>query len=171
MQKKICLLGMFGVGKSSLVKRFVDNLFEEKYHSTIGVKVDHKKVVVNLHAKPQTVELLLWDIASQDDTQKMVQNYFRAAHGALVVYDLTRPETAERLARYCEKFREISPQAQIVFAANKADLVDGAKIELARFAEQIGQDAAPHFVTSAKTGENVEQAFQTLAQAIMAQHG
>lgn len=171
MQKKICLLGMFGVGKSSLVKRFVDNLFEEKYHSTIGVKVDHKKVVLNLHPQPQTVELLIWDIASQDDMQKLVQNYFRGAHGALVVHDLTRPETVERLALYCEKFKQMAPQAQMVFVANKADLVEGGKIELARFSEQSGQPGAPHFVTSAKTGENVEQVFQALAQAMMAPHG
>lgn len=167
LRKKICLLGMFGVGKSSLVRRFIKNEFEEKYLSTLGVKVDYKTVTVATGQTPQVMELLIWDIASQDDPQKAVLNYFRGAAGALVVHDLTRPESAERLAQYCASFRQAAPLASLVFAGNKADLLAGTDFDVIGFQKQIGELAAPHFLTSAKTGENVEQAFQALAAAIL----
>jgi small GTP-binding protein len=167
LQKKICLLGMFGVGKTSLVQRFVENMFAEKYQSTIGVKVDRKRVALSGHQTQAHVDLLVWDIASQDDLQKPAQNYFRGAHGALVVHDLTRPESAQRLALYCERFLQIAPQAKIVFAGNKADLVAASSFDSAQFHSMLGPLAAPHLFTSAKTGENVERAFQMLAEAII----
>jgi small GTP-binding protein len=167
LQKKICLLGMFGVGKTSLVRRFVENMFDEKYQSTIGVKVDRKRVALSGQQTHAHVDLLVWDIASQDELQKPAQNYFRGAHGALAVHDLTRPESAQRLALYCERFLQVAPQAKIVFAGNKADLVEAQSFDAAQFQNLLGHLAAPHLLTSAKTGENVEQAFQMLAEAII----
>jgi small GTP-binding protein len=167
LQKKICLLGMYGVGKTSLVRRFVENLFEEKYQSTIGVKVDRKRVTLSGDQAHSHVDLLVWDIAGQDDLPIPVQNYFRGAHGALVVHDLTRPESMQRLALYCERFLHAAPQAKIVFAGNKADLVEAQSFDPAQFQELLGHLAAPHLLTSAKTGENVEQAFQKLAEAVV----
>jgi small GTP-binding protein len=171
LQKKICLLGMFGVGKTSLVRRFVENQFDEKYLSTIGVKVSRKRIPLAGHKTHAHADLLVWDIASQDELNQSAQNYFRGAHGALVVHDLTRPESAERLALYCERFLQAAPKAKFVFAGNKADLVEVQYFDLRKFQEMMGLLAAPHFFTSAKTGENVEQAFQILAETLIAQDG
>jgi small GTP-binding protein len=167
LQKKICLLGMYGAGKTSLVRRFVENAFDEKYHSTIGVKVNRKRVALSGQQTHSHVDLLVWDIAGQDDLPAPAQNYFRGAHGALVVHDLTRPESRQRLALYCERFLRVAPQAKIVFAGNKADLAEAHSFDPAQFQELLGPLAAPHLLTSAKTGENVEEAFQMLAEAIV----
>ncbi|MDZ7290153.1 MAG: GTP-binding protein [candidate division KSB1 bacterium] len=171
MSKKICLLGMFAVGKTSLVRRFVENVFDEKYLSTIGVKVSRKQIAISGHKTHTHVDLLLWDIASQDYLQQTALNYFRGAHGALVVHDLTRPESAQRLALYCERFLQVAPGAKLVFAGNKSDLVKVENFNLAQFQEQMGALAGPHLLTSAKTGENVEKVFQLLAEAIIGQDG
>jgi small GTP-binding protein len=166
LQKKICLLGMFGVGKTSLVRRFVENQFDDKYLSTLGVKVSRKRIQLDDQAHPH-LDLLLWDIASLDELGQHAQSYFRGAHGALVVHDLTRPESAKRLAGYCATFLQIAPQARLVFAGNKTDLVDMEKLDTEAFKELTGQPSAPHFFTSAKSGENVEAAFLALANLLV----
>ncbi len=166
LQKKICLMGMYGVGKTSLVRRFVENVFDEKYHSTIGVKVDRKRVALSGQQTPSHVDLLVWDIAGQDDSPNLAQSYFRGAHGGLLVHDLTRPESLQHLVSYRERFAKAAPQAKIIVVGNKADLVDAKNLEAAKFQELLGPVAAVHLLTSAKTGENVEKAFQLLAEAI-----
>lgn len=164
LQKKICLLGTFGVGKTSLVRRFVENHFDDKYLSTIGVKVSRKR----LTAASRQVDLLVWDIANTEELGALAQNYFRGAHGALVVHDVTRPESAQRVADYCEMFLTIAPRARLVFAGNKSDLIDPAAFLPENIQQQLGRFSAPHFFTSAKTGEQVEQAFYALAEATLA---
>lgn len=162
IQKKICMLGMPGVGKTSLVRRFVNQMFEEKYHATLGVKVDHKFVAL----EPQGVNLLLWDIEGQENSPR-TENYFRGAHGALLVHDLARPESAQALAEHCERFLRIAPRAQLVFVGNKSDLVDARNLDEADLRARLGQKYAAHFFSSAKTGENVEAAFEKLAQMLL----
>lgn len=163
LQKKICLLGTFGVGKTSLVRRFVENYFEDKYLSTIGVNVSRKRVVT----AAQPVDLLIWDIANTDEQGVFTQSYFRGAHGALVVHDLTRPESLQRLADYCEIFLQIAPRAHLVFAGNKTDLIEPARVLPEQFQQTLARYSAPHFFTSAKTGEQVETAFHALAEACL----
>jgi len=171
LQKKICLLGMFGVGKTSLVRRFVDDLFEEKYLSTMGLKISRKQIALTVDRSPAPLDLLIWDIASHDGMPLSTQNYFRGAHGALVVYDLTRPESAARLADYCEIFLKNAPAAKLLFAANKIDLVGAALPNIEQFKKLTGHFAAPHVLTSAKTGENVEAAFQMIAASLVVEDG
>lgn len=163
IQKKVCMLGMPGVGKTSLVRRFVNRMFEEKYHATLGAKVDHKFVAL----EPQGVNLLLWDIEGQEGAARS-ENYFRGAHGALLVHDLARPETAQALAEYCERFLRIAPRAQLVLVGNKSDLVEVKNLDMTELRAALGQKPSAYFSTSAKTGENVEAAFEKLAQLLMA---
>jgi len=161
LQKKICLLGLFGVGKTSLLRRFVENAFEEKYLSTIGVKVDRKRLA--LPGAPAPLDLLIWDIAGLQENPSLERNYFRGAHGALLVHDVSRPETGAALAQLCAEFFAVAPHAALVVAGNKCDL-GGARAAAVPALQKIsGHNAARHFLTSAKTGENVESAFQALA--------
>ncbi|MDZ7266921.1 MAG: ADP-ribosylation factor-like protein [candidate division KSB1 bacterium] len=164
LQKKICLLGTFGVGKTSLVRRFVENHFDDKYLSTIGVKVSRKHLV----AASRELDLLVWDLANAEELGPLEKNYFRGAHGALVVHDLTRPESCARLAAYCERFLALAPRARLVFAGNKLDLLDTPPPSPQAYQAFTAGFSAPHFFTSAKTGAQVEQAFHALAEAILA---
>lgn len=161
IQKKICLLGDFAVGKTSLVRRFIEGKFEEKYLSTIGVTVSRKSVQLDSH----TVKLLIWDLAGGDDYTN--SSYLLGATGGLIVCDITRPDTLNALLAYHKQLQLANPKAHFVLLANKIDLEEERAIspeELAAIAEQIDCHL---FCTSAKTGENVEEAFATLAQQLV----
>lgn len=162
VQKKICLLGEFAVGKTSLVRRFVDGRFSDKYLSTIGVNIKRKKLDRGDH----TLVFLLWDLAGGNNYSQMPSSYLRGASGAIIVCDLTRESTLSGLQRYQTQLHEASPGAEIVLAANKLDLEAEREIDeqaLAEVAERLG---APIFTTSAKSGDNVEAAFARLADLL-----
>src|SRR5512134_1130690 len=91
LQKKICMLGAFGVGKTSLVRRYVQSIFSETYLTTVGVKIDKKTVMVGT----QPVLMLLWDIAGEDDVSPIRTSYLRGAAGYFLIADGTRAETLE----------------------------------------------------------------------------
>lgn len=162
VQRKICLLGDFSVGKTSLIRRYVEDRFDDKYLSTIGVKISRK----SLQRKDNTLNLLIWDLAGGDDFSKMGASYLRGAVGAIIVCDLTRQPTLAALEYYTEQLRAVNDKAVIVFAGNKCDLIDErviAESDLQALSDQIN---ASYLLTSAKTGENVENAFERLADLI-----
>jgi len=115
IQKKVCLLGDFAVGKTSLVRQFIEGQFDDKYLSTIGVKISRKPMLRADHM----LNLLIWDLAGGDDYSKMGSHYLRGAVGALIVCDLTRPDTLEALTTYTQQLRDINSETQIVFLGNK----------------------------------------------------
>lgn len=162
IQKKICLLGGFGVGKTSLVAQFVHSIFSDKYLTTIGVKIDKKGVKVD-----QTdVELVIWDIYGHDDFQKLRSSYLRGASGCLLVADGTRRATLETVDDLRRLAEEAIGRVPFVLAVNKADLRDEWQIDAAAIEER--SRAGWHVVeTSAKTGDMVESAFATLARAML----
>ena len=165
IQKKICLLGDFAVGKTSLMHRFVEGIFDDKYLSTIGTKVSRKAITVQDIA----LVLLIWDLAGGEKFGRLMHSYYRGAAGAILVCDLTRPETLTALDRYTREFWSVAPNTPFVIVGNKADLVKQREIsdtDLAAFAEQ---HPSPWFTSSAKTGENVATAFQTLGQRLLKQ--
>jgi len=159
MNKKVILVGHFGVGKSSLVKRFVHSQFSEEYITTIGVKIDKKAVTVN----GITVNLLIWDIAGEDSQKKIPQSYRLGAHGALYVFDLSRPATYENLESEILALQELIPGIPFEILANKKDLVSQESID------QILEKIAPYqaSITSAKTGDHVDLAFEKLTQKMI----
>jgi small GTP-binding protein len=164
---KICLLGEFAVGKTSLVRRFVYDRFDDRYLSTIGVKVSRKTVVVPREGEVVELAMMLWDLAGSAEFSRMQASYLRGAAGAVLVCDLTRPETLERLHACAEDVLEASPGARLVVAANKCDLADRRRIgeeELGRVAALID---APYYLTSAKTGQEVEALFRCLGQMVV----
>lgn len=159
------MLGEFAVGKTSLVRRFVYNKFEADYLATIGVHVSRKEVVV-APDKP-TVNLVLWDLAGGETFSHMEASYYRGGAGALVVADVTRPDTLTALHNYAMSFLQINPQARLVLLFNKIDLAPSlAEIE-AQARQAAARWQAPYFLTSALSGEGVESAFQALAAALV----
>jgi small GTP-binding protein len=163
LQKKVCMLGSFSVGKSSLLRRFVENMFEDQYHTTIGVKVD-KKVV---NASGEDLTLVLWDIYGEDAFQKMRMSYLRGMHGYLLVVDGTRRQTLEDALALNDRVVAEIGKVPAVLALNKFDLTDQWEIDPARETELTAAGwTIAH--TSAKTGDAVDKAFLQLAEAMSA---
>jgi small GTP-binding protein len=162
MQKKIALLGASGVGKTSLVRRFVASMFDEKYLTTIGVKVDKKAVRVGA----QDVTLMVWDVAGAEEHFSVPSAYVKGASGYLLVADGTRIDTFAAAAAIIEQMdRDLGP-LPFVFVVNKKDLVDAWQADAARLDAMRTRSVAV-LISSAKTGEGVEEAFQQLANAIV----
>jgi small GTP-binding protein len=164
--KKICLLGDFAVGKTSLVRRFVYSLFEDKYISTIGVKVSRKTVAVPRGDEVIELTMMLWDLAGSEEFGQMRASYLRGAAGAVLVCDLTRPETLDSLKTYASDLLGISPNAQFVLAANKCDLTEQQQLTEQQIEALATALDAPYHLTSAKTGGKVESLFRHLGTRI-----
>lgn len=162
-QKKICLLGNFAVGKTSLVRRFVYNLFEEKYISTIGVTISRKQVLI----KQAMINMVIWDLAGNDEFNGKHTSYLQGAAGAILVCDLTRPDTFEIIDFYREKMNSISPGAKLSIIGNKLDAVTSLENLEPNLALLAKASNAPYFLTSAKAGTNVEEVFRTLANQLI----
>ena len=163
VQKKVCLLGEFAVGKTSLVRQFVEGQFDDRYLSTIGVKISRKVV----EREDSRLNFLLWDLAGGDNYVKQAANYLRGTSGAIIVCDLTREETLDGLVRYSKQMRQVNANAKIVAIGNKIDLVEKRVISDVDFADVVAQLNVPYFYTSAKTGEQVDNVFETLADLLL----
>ena len=160
IQKKICMVGVFGTGKTSLVQQFVHSLFTDKYHSTVGVKIDRKQVDLD----GTTVNLVLWDLAGRDDSEDISTSYLRGSAGIFYVVDGTRRETFEKILEIGEIVRGAIGDVPSMVALNKKDLVDEWRLGQGDYNALL--DAGLHTIgTSAKTGEGVEDAFLWLASA------
>jgi small GTP-binding protein len=168
LTKKICLLGDFAVGKTSLVRRFVESRFDERYLSTIGVKVDKRVLSLSTPRGEAVLTLMIWDLSGGPDAGPVVPSYYRGAAGAIVTCDLTRPETLSGVSRYAELFLDQNRRAKLVLAANKTDLAEQRHLDSEELAGMAEQWQAPLFLTSAKTGEQVEAMFQELGQLLLA---
>ena len=154
--KKVLLVGNFGVGKTSLIRRFVNNEFSEDYISTIGVRVSTKEVKIN----NQLLKLLIWDVAGTQNDEKVPKAYFLGASAAMFVFDLTREETYLEINKYLESIRELSGLKKITIVGNKKDLLNASELETVLSKIEITVD----FVASAKQDENVEDAFKLLGE-------
>lgn len=163
LQKKVCMLGSFSVGKTSLVRRFVESIFSEQYHTTIGVKVD-KRVV---KSGGQDVTLLLWDIHGEDVFQKMQVNYLRGMSGYLLVADGTRRQTLKDALGLSERVTRIMGKIPAILVLNKADLAEQWEVDPAR-EKELAEGGWKVFHTSAKTGAAVEDVFSQLTQSMLA---
>jgi hypothetical protein len=163
MQKKICLLGGFAVGKTSLVSRFVHSMFSDKYLTTVGVKIEKKSVDVD----DRHVDLIIWDIYGEDDYQKVHLSYLRGAAGYLLVVDGTRRATLDTaLALQASAEQTLGP-VPFILVFNKSDLTNNWEIE-DELLEQYSRRGWLVIRTSAKTGDDVENAFANLARAMLA---
>lgn len=163
IQKKICMLGASGVGKTSLVQRFVKSIYSEKYHTTIGVKIDKKTFSVY----GEDVTLLLWDLQGEDETHKIRSSFLRGASGFFIVVDLTRHETLVTAFSIQQMVKKEIGDMPFYVLFNKDDLVEEFAVTEAEI-EEMKQNYGWRFLrTSAKTGERVEQAFYELAELML----
>jgi len=162
IQKKICILGAAGVGKTSLTAQFVYSKFSEKYLSSMGVKIDKKVVDVD----NTQVNLMIWDVHGEEKYKKIPTSYLRGASGILMVIDGTRLDTATVAEDIHQRVRDALGDIPIIYLLNKSDLQDAWSIDddLMQQLESLNQ---PVFLTSAKTGDNVEAAFTAIAQAML----
>jgi len=162
VQKKICLLGDFSVGKTSLIRQFVEGLFDDKYLSTIGVKISRK--TIELEEVDTLAKLLIWDLAGGDDYSKVTSGYLAGASGVLMVCDVTRKSTLTMLDIYSKQLEAVSKKKiPIVILVNKVDLIENREIadqDIYDIAERLD---APWLFTSAKTGQGTEEGFHLLA--------
>lgn len=162
IQKKICMLGTFAVGKTSLVQRFVESIYSDKYHTTVGVKIDKKLVKVD----EREMMMLLWDIEGAETAHELRKSYLRGAAGYLLVADGTRNDTLYKALEIHERAQEAIGAVPYVFLINKADLIDEWDIDERENAALV--EKGWHIIrTSAKTGDGVEEAFLTLARKMM----
>lgn len=159
ISKKVILVGHFGVGKTSLIRRFVHQKFSDDYLTTIGVKID-KKV---LKVKGLDMTLIIWDIAGETNQAKVPKSYQLGAHGILYVFDITRPSTYDNLHEQLNYLQEVLPGVPVEVIANKKDLLTPE--EQQKVLDTI--DYEPLHTSSAKTGEQVEQVFEALAKAML----
>jgi small GTP-binding protein len=162
IQKKICMLGGFAVGKTSLVSRFVSSMFSDKYLSTVGVKIDKKELSVDGTA----VTLMLWDIFGQDEFQTVQSSYLRGMAGYLLVVDGTRASTLETARDLQKKAVSVAGEAPFILLLNKVDLADQWEVN-ERALWKMADDGWRVVRTSAKTGEGVEHAFSALTKAML----
>ena len=172
IKKKICLLGSFAVGKTSLIERFVYSRFDEKYLTTIGVKISQK--ILPPFQSPGKgpflqYNFLIWDIASMEKFDSVVKNYYRGASGALGVIDLTRPQTISEMKIICNRFLSVNHQAQLLIIGNKLDIFQGDDKMIDDLKKIASDFSTEYLLTSAKTGACVEEAFFELAKKVGSQ--
>lgn len=159
--KKICLLGDGAVGKTSLVRRYVFDLFDDRYIVSFGTKVVKKVLQIG----DCELSMMIWDILGQREHKKLHAAYYRGASGALLVCDQTRPETLTSLPDWTANFRDVSPEAALYLLVNKTDLEPSvSERQVSETASELGIE---FICTSAKTGENVEDAFSQMANEIV----
>ena len=168
ISKKVCLLGDFAVGKTSLVRRFVYHAFDDTYISTLVVKVSRKLVVVPDATGGAEVTMMLWDLAGSAEFDTLRASYLRGAAAAVLVCDLTRAETLTSLERYAAELRHVIPDATcFILAANKSDLSDQHEVTRAQV-EAVGLRLnAPVYTTSARLGDEVDRLFRHLADLLL----
>ena len=168
ISKKICLLGDFAVGKTSLMRRFVYDLFSDKYVSTIGVRVSRKTVAIPVGGDVVELTMMLWDLGGSEEFNLMRASYLRGAVGAVLVCDLTRPGTLDTIRTYADELLSVSPGSHFVLAANKCDLADQRRITVEQIEVAAADVSAPYYYTSAKTGDEVETLFRHLGRLLIA---
>lgn len=156
------MLGSFSVGKTSLVRRYVESIFSEKYHTTVGVKVDKKTI----HIGDDELMLMLWDIYGEDDFQKLRRSDLNGTSGYLLVADGTRRATLEKALELHERVQGALGSTPAVLVVNKFDLAADWEVTPEVEQELRGRGWEPVH-SSAKTGEGVEEAFQALAHLML----
>jgi small GTP-binding protein len=174
LSKKICMVGDFGVGKTSLVRQFVDHQFSDHYLSTIGVKIS-RKLITDPDLRTPDLQLMIWDIEGRTEFQAVTPHYLAGAMAAIIVADPHRPETIAHIVTHIQLLTAVNhPNLPMMIALNKVDTLSPkhqAELEIqAQQALSIWQSYAKvltAFCTSAKTGESVDHLFKGIAKFLL----
>lgn len=159
--KKICMVGAFATGKTSVISRYVKSIYSTAYLSTVGVKIDKKSVNIG----EQEVNLILWDLHGEDEFQKVQMSYLRGASGYLLVVDGTRRYTLDKAFSLQQRVEDTIGKVPFILLLNKSDLTDEWEIDDSTI-EELHKNWTV-IKTSAKTGLGVEQAFLNLTQKML----
>jgi small GTP-binding protein len=162
IRHKICLLGSFAVGKTSLVQRFVKGIFSEKYLTTLGVKIDKKKITID----DMEMEFIIWDLAGEDEFITVRESYLRGTAAYLLVIDGTRSETLKTALSLHQRIQKEDAPLPFVLLINKSDLKLQWNIDKEQI-KQFKQAGWQIMETSAKNNEGVAESFQLLASALL----
>ncbi|MBF7074105.1 GTP-binding protein [Glaciecola sp. MH2013] len=160
LQKKICILGPTGVGKTSLVKQYVEGIFSEKYLTSIGVKIDKKRVDLS----PTPVQMMLWDLEGIDKYCGFNPRYLRGAAAYIIVADQTRTTSLSEAMEIHSEARNHT-DVPAILAINKSDLTASSTWDVAKV-DAHSSVFHKRFITSAKSGEQVEDMFAFIAKTI-----
>ncbi len=168
MKAKVCLVGEHAVGKTSLIRRYVLNEYDDRYIVTLGAKVSKKELVVHPKgSEPVQMDMTIWDIMGSKGFRELLREaYFHGAQGILAVADITRYDTLEDLDSWVESVFRTVDEIPVVFTVNKMDLKDQAAFGEEQIRQATEAFDAPYFYASAKTGENVETIFRALGEIV-----
>jgi small GTP-binding protein len=168
MAEKICVLGDCGVGKTSIVKRYVQNRFDDEYLTTCGAKVTLKKMNLrypdgNLQAR---LSIQIWDVTGGSQSG-LKSAFFRGASGALVVGDAVRLQTQLDLWRWIEAFRAVAGSAPVLIVINKTDIMDRQEFDYLLMDDLSKEFGCLYTMTSARKNDNVDGAFRMLCDILV----
>ncbi|MGV9199932.1 MAG: Rab family GTPase [Promethearchaeia archaeon] len=161
---KLTMLGEAGVGKTSLVYRFLEDKFRENYKATLGVNLLKKEMEIEEYGE---VSAQIWDLGGQESFKSLRQLYLEGANGALLIFDRTNTQSFEKLDEWVASFQKARGEQPLLLVGNKSDLENRIKIgeeKASEFADKYNMDM---IFTSAKTGKNVEGAFINLTKKIV----
>lgn len=167
---KVCLLGDGAVGKTSLMDRYVNNTFRKEYLPTIGTKTSKKSITITNPRKQRTynIDFYIWDIMGQISFRKILHPaYLKGARGALMICDLTRRKTLENLDDWIDSLLSEWRLVPMVFVGNKSDLQDSFEFSKKEMESYASSFESQSFITSAKTGINIDKTFATLGRNIL----
>jgi hypothetical protein len=162
LQKKVCMLGGFGVGKTSLVRRYVESIFDDGYQTTVGVRIDKRVVELD----DRRIAIVLWDFAGKDRFSDIRSSHLRGAAGFVVVIDPTRAKTLTTAVEVSGQAREDLGGVPFVVVLNKADLAEAWAFDISAAGEAFPENVTI-VKTSAKTGMGVEEMFLDLAKKLL----
>lgn len=165
LARKVCLLGDFSVGKTSLIRRYIHDDFSLDYKATVGVQVHEHKDDIDIDGETISFTQVIWDIEGTRFGEDLVTSYLLGSAGALIVGDAMRSDVVPSMISHTRKFMDALPGRPVVFAINKVDLVDDRGLSAAnQLVDSYGGDVLR---TSALTGESVRSSFRALARRIV----
>lgn len=170
LKMKICLVGDHGVGKTSLIKRYVYDEFDERYIRTVGTKVSKKRLdlVLPEHDLKIEIDMVIWDIIGQIGFRQLLKKaYFYGASGAMATADCTTKKTLEDLDDWLGDLYTVTSEIPIVIMANKVDLENRISVDEDDVKDLAKAYKSPYHFTSAKTGKNVEKSFGDIAKNVV----
>ena len=163
---KIILIGSSSVGKSSILQRYIQKIFNESYSCTIGVDFFMKSLDIG----DKSIKMQLWDTAGTEKFRSITTGYYRGANAAFIVFDLTSKQSFECLNEWIEnyyKYSDPNSEKNVVLIGNKCDLVDRREITQEEIDKFIKDNNIMYYETSAKTGQNIDECFYFIAEKLV----
>ncbi|WP_455392156.1 Rab family GTPase [[Eubacterium] cellulosolvens] len=167
LKVKICLLGDSAVGKTSLIRRYVMDIFDDKYISTLGTKVSKKRIMLKKDNMDIDLTLSIWDVLGQQEFTKIQNTAFKGSKGAFIVCDFTRAETLQNISQWAARLKKAAGDIPMVILANKSDLTGKYTFNENDIQMCSNQLNSQYFITSAKFGDNVIKSFYTLSRLVI----